>query len=223
MKARREILVLAAVLVGALLGGCGGSSAPKPKNAAKEIEEAERAMSAAQRAENDGNYDLALTTCRQALDPISKGKGFATGVELIRLQNLESDVRHKLNDLDIKKTTQKKTPDSAKAAAGPASDVLDPAALKRQQDLKKKEEEAALQRKTDDEKKSVLTEVKKGPKQDEPEDAVGTAPDKAAGPGDTPAAAQDTPKKPAGLFPEVNEKSPPRALCHSVCPALRAH
>ncbi len=206
---KRRLVGCAGLVVSVLLiSGCGGP--PPVKSAAKEIDEAERDMKSAARYASEGNYDSALSTCKQAQEPITKGKSFATGVELTKLNNLNDDMRNQLNIYAIKKTTQAKP---VTANVGPASDVLDPAEVKRREAVRKEALEQERLKKAEEEKKSVLVEAKKLPKADDPEDAADGGAVADAGVAGVAKADKadggDAPKKSTGLFPAITEKSPP--------------
>jgi hypothetical protein len=137
-------LVAAAALVLAL-AGCS-SAPPPPRGAAKEMEEAERALTSANNWKAQKQIDYALTDFRRARDLISKAKDVALDSEMAALRNMDEECRKNLAVLETMKVAQPTAPAvTAPPPTGPVAKIEDPEARKRREEAeaKKKLDEKA--------------------------------------------------------------------------------
>ena len=218
MSRRGPTTILLALVV-AILAGCG-SSPPPARSASNEISDAERAIDSAKQWERKGELDLALGEYNRAKDIISKGKAFAEGTELAKLNNMEDDVRSARMKLEMAKLT---------IAATPKKEEKAPVAVKTEDpDEKKKKEDEAEKKKKDAKVAAAQADIKKiaeltaattppakKAQADEPEPPPEPKGAKAGTKGDEKVADPDAGaiKKSAGPFPALSEKSPPIQVC----------
>ncbi|HEY3325490.1 MAG TPA: hypothetical protein VGP72_33870 [Planctomycetota bacterium] len=216
MSGWRSALVLTVIGL-SVLTGCG-STPPPPPSAAKEIEEAERCISAARSKETMGEIEMAMLEYNNAREVISKAKGFAEGSEANKLSDMEMDVRRRLSDLEVKQMTKPEEKPKPKTKAVAASE--DPEEKKKRElDAEEKkrlakeaQQKADLAAKFNVSAQSALKSQGKKAKDKDDDDVAAPAKGAEKKDGEAGTAEGDAPKakvkKFVGPYPEVDEKSP---------------
>ena len=193
-----------------MLPGCGRSR-QATRSASVEISEAEQRMDSAAIWVSKNEIMRGIDEYKKAQELVLKGRVFAEGSELSKLKNLDEEVRQKLNDLEIRKFTQRKAPENPTApivASAPDSQDVRKKKAADEDEKKKKNAATALQEALAIQEKPKTKEEDMAPETPR-QTSAGTG---EVGQGDDPKDDEQKISKPIGPFPAVTEKSPAIAI-----------